>query len=64
VNSESACTQNLPCLDSLNVENNNLSEIPAQLAAIPTLRTLLVAGNPQKGVQTVIIPLPFLAIVV
>lgn len=46
--------QGLPRLDSLNIENNNLAEIPAELASIPTLRTLLIAGNPQKGVLVVL----------
>jgi len=43
------------CLEYLNVENNNLHEIPAELAALPRLKVLLIAGNAQRTVRTTLL---------
>lgn len=43
--------QALEQLDSLNIENNDIMDIPAHLAVMPNLRTLLIAGNPQRAVR-------------
>ena len=40
-----------PPLQTLNLENNDLLSIPPNLAQLPSLHTLLVAGNPQRGVR-------------
>ena len=38
-------------LEYINVENNAITAIPPEVALRPRLRTLLVAGNPQRGVR-------------
>ncbi|KAL3667501.1 hypothetical protein V7S43_007721 [Phytophthora oleae] len=42
----------IPKLTSLSLENNELRQIPAQLALCEHLRALYLAGNPQRGIRT------------
>lgn len=39
-------------LEYISVENNELHDIPAELAALPRIKVLLIAGNPQRTVRT------------
>jgi Leucine-rich repeat (LRR) protein len=43
--------QDATALEFLSVENNDLKEIPAELALLPKLATLLIGGNPQRSVR-------------
>ena len=52
----------LPRLTELNFENNAISLVPPLLSRCPALRTLLIAGNPQRAVQTHVIAQGSLAV--
>ena len=39
-------------LEYLSIENNELKEVPLELGAMPKLKSLLIAGNPQRTVRT------------
>ncbi|KAE8988452.1 hypothetical protein PR003_g23192 [Phytophthora rubi] len=41
----------IPKLTSLSLENNELRQIPAELALCENLRALYLAGNPQRGIR-------------
>ncbi|KAG7381860.1 hypothetical protein PHYPSEUDO_005516 [Phytophthora pseudosyringae] len=41
----------VPKLTSLSLENNELRQIPAELAMCENLRALYLAGNPQRGIR-------------
>uniref|UniRef100_A0AAV1VEW8 Disease resistance R13L4/SHOC-2-like LRR domain-containing protein n=1 Tax=Peronospora matthiolae TaxID=2874970 RepID=A0AAV1VEW8_9STRA len=41
----------VPKLTSLSLENNELRQIPAELALCESLRALYLAGNPQRGIR-------------
>ena len=45
----------IPNLEFLSLENNNLRTIPPELVKVNHLKTLLIAGNPQKGISTFVI---------
>lgn len=38
-------------LEYFSIENNNITDIPAQLSLCPRLKVLLIAGNPQRTVR-------------
>ncbi|GLD92906.1 hypothetical protein PINS_up001485 [Pythium insidiosum] len=41
----------VPSLTSLSVENNNLRQIPPELAMCEHLRTIYITGNPQRSIR-------------
>ncbi|KAL7680652.1 putative leucine-rich repeat domain superfamily [Plasmopara halstedii] len=45
----------IPKIASLSLENNELRQIPVELALCVNLRALYLAGNPQRGIRTQII---------
>ena len=45
----------LPSLTSLNIENNEIKEIPAELGLCTKLKALMVGGNPQRRIRPNII---------
>ena len=45
----------LPKLDALNIENNDIRDVPPELGAHPTLRTLLIMGNPQRVIRQAVV---------
>ncbi len=47
--------QSLPRLGNLNVENNDVKDLPLRLGRMPRLHTLLIGGNPQRLVRHAVI---------